>query len=525
MSNINIYTNNLSRSLRDGQTYIDNYVYVPGTSITGNYATPMVFTSLDDFINTCGDHSPEGSITFEYVSGLLSAGMPVIFRRIAKQKQDTTPSQGETIITSAQATVTVTHKDSQETTIQDAIFKERYGGTFGNEMSIVIRNENHAYYVDAYYKTSLLESKKVATYTDAELATEDTTHVIATRLMTNLPKVEFERITAEIASGAVAATFALTSGTYKLTGGTDFPENLVKAEIPALYNAISDKILYQPKYITSGGYTDSDMTTSSAIATAMKNLTITRGDCIAVIDAAIGTAKDQQQVQAEAISYQQLSDTQPIPQATMLAPWEYMQVGNEQLWMPPSYAYLTRVGYDLASGGKSYTPKAGIASGQVPNIIKPEFEIGSDLEDEWQADGNAQINPIMRLQGGRYIIAGNSTLLKLQENEENAFSELSATMTILEIKRFVYNLATQLQYQYNSATTFETFGLRTSDFLERLISEGAVTDFDIVNVSDSNEPRKLKIRLDVYITPTIKAIDIYLNISYGEVSLVTGGEV
>ena len=71
MAFIDIYTNNLSRELRNATTYIDNWAYVPGTAITGDYKRIYAFESLDDFKNACGTKGPEVSITFEYVSGLF----------------------------------------------------------------------------------------------------------------------------------------------------------------------------------------------------------------------------------------------------------------------------------------------------------------------------------------------------------------------------------------------------------------------------------------------------------------------
>ena len=203
-----------------------------------------------------------------------------------------------------------------------------------------------------------------------------------------------------------------------------------------------------------------------------------------------------------------------------------MQVGTSQLWMPPSYVYLTVMGSSLSKGGKPYTPKAGITTGQVANIIRPEFEIGADLSEQWQSDTAVNINPIMKLQGGRYVIAGNSTLLMPDSalGEENAFSESSADLAIIEIRRFVYNLATELQYQYNSADAFETFALRTSNFLDTMESNGAVMDYVIENISTNADPRTLKIKLDVYVAPTIKRIQIYLNVAYGNIELTMGGE-
>ena len=132
----------------------------------------------------------------------------------------------------------------------------------------------------------------------------------------------------------------------------------------------------------------------------------------------------------------------------------------------------------------------------------------------------------MKIQSGDYIINGNSTLLipDTDGDIDNAFEESSADLTIIEIRRFVYNLATELQYQYNSDEAFETFSLRTAKFLNQMMSEGSLTDYDITNISSSSEPRKLKIKLDIYLTPTIKEIEIYLNVSYGSIEVSVGGE-
>ena len=55
-------------------------------------------------------------------------------------------------------------------------------------------------------------------------------------------------------------------------------------------------------------------------------------------------------------------------------------------------------------------------------------------------------------------------------------------------------------------------------------SEGAVLDYIIANVSTNDDPRTLKIKLDVYVSPTIKNIEIYLNVAYGSIEMTSGGE-
>ena len=49
MSFVEITTNNMSRQLRNSATYVDNWVYVPGTAITGDWKQPYAFRSLDEF--------------------------------------------------------------------------------------------------------------------------------------------------------------------------------------------------------------------------------------------------------------------------------------------------------------------------------------------------------------------------------------------------------------------------------------------------------------------------------------------
>lgn len=520
MAFINIHTNNLSRELSNSVTYVDNWAYVPGTAITGDYRKPYAFQSLEEFKSACGTHGPEGSITFQYVSGLLNAGIPVLFRRIACKNQDTASEE----LGVTKAKLALTHHDSNtDSDITDATVYEKYGGTYGNDINISIKNTGTAYWLEVYLKYTLLERARLITIDSSKSQLETNADLIKALQTTEFDRIEID-VNEEVVEDPSKFDLQTISGSY-LSGGTDFDENAVAAEIPKSYEFIEDKILYQPKFITSGGYTDIDVSSSSPIASAMKNLTLARQDCRALIDLPIGTKKEDYASNAAQLGYQQLSDSQAIPSASMYGPWQYMQVGNEQLWMPPSYVFLTVVGSDLSKGGKVYTPKAGVTTGQVSNILKSEFEIGSALSQEWQSDSSVNINPIMRLQGGQYVIAGNSTLLTPEVNgrENNAFSESSADLTIIEIKRFVYNLATELQYQYNSTTAFETFALRTSKFLQTMQSEGSVTDFDISNVSTDSEPRKLKVKLDVYLSPTIKSIELFLNVAYGSIEVSTGG--
>lgn len=533
---IDIKTNNLSRQLRNSATSLDNWVYVPGTAITGDWRRPLAFRTLDDFQKTCGTHGAEGSLTYKYVAGLLSAGMPVLFRRIAYVDQDKLTEED---IISGEATgvkraeAVLSHPAGSGTEGGDPVvyvdFKiyEKFGGSFGDDVKVAIKFENsNTYFVDVYAKQTLLEHVRLLTIPSTVTDQVEINELLIKALMTT----EFNYIDIDVQPDLTVKNPAIFemhtfNEPKQLVGGKDIDESLVGAEIPNSLDFIKDKILYQPKFITSGGYTDDDVEDSHPIASALLELTRERQDCRAIIDLPIGTLAKDYRAGAEAVQYQQNNDTELIPSGSMLGPWCYMQVGSSQEWMPPSYAFLTTMGSALSHGDKSYTPKAGITSGVVGNVIKPEFEIGSSLSEDWQNDKKVNINPIMRLQGGSYVIAGNSTLLAPDPTADtiNAFQESSADLAVIEIRRYIYNLATELQYQYNGTEAFETFSIRCAKFLETMISEGAMTNYNIINMSSDDEPRVLKIQVDVYLTPTIKKIQINLNVAYGSIEVSTGG--
>lgn len=542
MSFINITTNNLSRELTNVPTFSDNWVYVPGASITGDWSRPVPISSLDEFRKNFGTHSPDGSITYEYVAGVLSTGLPVLFQRIACKDQASVKWTGGVPILPIDtpkaecASYTYSHTKTIEDEVADPItvtyddikVSEKWGGTYGNDVTVCIKPSANTYWIEVRYKGQQIEKEKIYTIK----STDDDTS-IKVNFIDAINRLELQKVNVEVLCEVNPETgeydvenfeIPVTNEFKQLTGGTDFDADLIKTEIPSMYNLVTDKVLYFPKFITSGGYTD-DSVTDSSIGSAMKALTVLRQDCRALIDLPLGTLKEDYQTEAIKYAYTQYGGATTIPSASMCGPWMYMQVGNDQLWMPPSFVYLTAVGDAVSRGEGTYTPKAGLISGRVTNIIKPEFEIGSDYASKWQTDGKVQINPIMRLQSNNFVIAGNSTLLITGEEEVNAFGESSADLTVIEIRRFVYNLATELQFQYNNVAAFEKFSINSANFFEGMIKKGAITDYAITNISTDDDPRTLKIKVDVLVTPTIKAIEIYLNVAYGSVELNAGGEV
>ena len=77
----------------------DNIVYVPGYTPTGEYRNPVLLTTTNDFESQFGDYPIEGYPTYNYVRGLLVAGLPVLFRRIVGRNMDADDSAQIQILT------------------------------------------------------------------------------------------------------------------------------------------------------------------------------------------------------------------------------------------------------------------------------------------------------------------------------------------------------------------------------------------------------------------------------------------
>ena len=202
MAFIDIITNNQSRDLRNATTIADNWVYVPGNTITGDYTKPYAITSLEDFKELFGTYSPEGSITYEYVSGILAAGLPVLFRRIVSEDPNMNSVTATSLVTKASFTLVKDSTDQVKIT-------EKYGGSFGNRLYVHIRKTNTAYYLDVKLDDStLLETHKLMpviagepiTDTNARLITaldsytSDSTEPVASSAFPE----KFERIVVEV---------------------------------------------------------------------------------------------------------------------------------------------------------------------------------------------------------------------------------------------------------------------------------------------------------------------------------------
>ena len=132
----NIYSNN------------DNIVWIPAFAITGPYDEPVLLNSPTDLVNTFGAYAPAEkyatsatSATYKLATGyefamqMLNKGFRVLFQRIVPYTDATLKTVDATKLKSAYTTIT---DENYEATPFKIKIKERFGGTYGNNLDVIV---------------------------------------------------------------------------------------------------------------------------------------------------------------------------------------------------------------------------------------------------------------------------------------------------------------------------------------------------------------------------------------------------
>lgn len=506
----------------------DNIVYVPGNTITGEYENPVLLTTTDDFEAKFGDYGVEGSPTFDYVRGLLIAGLPVLFRRIVGVNQDSEDkSEVDIHITQAQKVLSVTRsvieipgedtenpgepgdEDTELEKIADDIIgadegelptepteptdpenpeepvipepvmkefpqllvKEYYGGSYGNNLKVAIVQISQSLYFKVYYGSKVIEDVYITKIESSD--TEDTLREKYVKFFTDAQENDsFKTVKVEVICEDLS-DFELPMGTWQLEGGQDVSDDVVIAEIPKSFDFIKDKYVFDVKFISAGGYTDPDLTVTD-ITGAQVALCEHRKDCFAILDIPFGTPK------SDVTNYFTKLDTSF---AAAYAPWCYTKLpsGNYK-WMAPSYLFLYTLGRSIQDGNKVYEAPAGVLKASMPQVVKPEYEIGGDLLEYWTSSNPQCINPLMKLQSYGYVIYGQNTLYNIQNkasSKESALQKINVRLAINEVRRLLFKVGIKLTFQANNVRTWNNFIAEVEPELTAMKTSGGISDFSI----------------------------------------------
>jgi hypothetical protein len=272
-------------------------------------------------------------------------------------------------------------------------------------------------------------------------------------------------------------------------------------------------------YATTGGFTDiftlttSNEPDSSGVYApvpntinkthvAMIELTNERQDCIALIDPVVNWKPE------ELTNYVALLNTSF---ATMHSPYCYVNspIENRLLLMPPSYIFLmTELDTLITSATEvqKWFPPAGVARATARMVVKPYYEIGAVLLNNWQNDNLARVNPIMKLKQYGYVIYGNYTCRVAEDvNSFSALDSLNVRITANCVKQQIFNTCITLTFEPNNSSLWMKFYDAMDKYLLFMKRNDGVYDYRIqmdestVTTDDINQ---LRCPGKVWINPT-----------------------
>lgn len=491
----------------------DNIVYVPGYTPTGEYRNPVLLTTTNDFESQFGDYALEGYPTYNYVRGLLVAGLPVLFRRIVGINMDSDDENEIKILTKSASAIFLAEESGAN------LFKveEKWGGSYGNKLTVVIIKVSNSYYIRVYYNGKIKEEKYIADLPNN--ATEDQKKVFINECYNFFKTTEFDtvNITIDTAMDTDPTGFKIQEQTIQLSGGEDpkFPEDddahkgkdPIKEEMPNTYNFIKDKYLYDVKFITAGGYTDEDMTDTTLSAAQVK-LCETRKDCFALLDIPFGTRM------ADVTKYFTQHDTS---YAAAYAPWCYTKLPTgEKEWMAPSYSFLYTLGRSLKDGNMVYEAPAGVLKASMPQVIKPEYEIGGDILNNWTSANPQSVNPIMKLQSYGYVIYGQNTLYNIQNksnNKESALQKINVRLAINEVRRLLFKAGIRMTFQANTIRTWNEFKAIVEPELNSMKANSGIHDYMVkmdntTTTEEDIQNNTIRAQVSISVTKAVENFDI-----------------
>lgn len=358
-----------------------------------------------------------------------------------------------------------------------------------------------------------------AVLTDTATEVEDESDTIAANATTfTIPNKNLSEGTVTVTVGGTAYTDAAKDGGKLKDGDTVFGTvNYTTGEvtgITASENARAATVTYKyfasPKTVnvtvptTSGAYNSDSAyyTKVTPIHNAMRELVNTRQDCVALFD--VPHDYDKKLI----VEYSRILNTS---YGTIHHPWCWVQsptIAGKNILMAPSYIFLYTFLSNLIDNVESqkWFPPAGVKRATARVVVRPDYEIGSVILNDWQNDNTSRVNPIMKLKQYGYVIYGQYTTLQaIDLYTHSALESLNVRLIANVVKKKIFDTCLNMAFEPNTSTLWLKFYAQMDEFLRYMKRNEGVYDYKIkmdestVTTDDINH---LRCPGKVWIAPT-----------------------
>ena len=208
--------------------------------------------------------------------------------------------------------------------------------------------------------------------------------------------------------------------------------------------------------------------------TSIVNNTIARGDSISVIDlvkynTTISTA---------------ITQASGFDSSYAATYWPWLQTIDpnigEQVWIPASTMVPGVYAFTDASSDPWFAP-AGITRGGLGQVTRAERKLSAGNRDSLY---EANINPIATFPQSGVVVFGQKTLQK----RASALDRINVRRLLISLKSFISQIADNLVFEQNSASTRNNFLSQVNPYLESVQQRQGLYAFKVVMDDTNNTP-------------------------------------
>jgi phage tail sheath protein FI len=189
-------------------------------------------------------------------------------------------------------------------------------------------------------------------------------------------------------------------------------------------------------------------------------------------------------------------------------PWVKCQdpATGKQVWLPASTVVPGVYAYNDKVAAPWFAP-AGINRGGLNTVSYAKYKLTQANKDSLY---DANINPLATLSGEGVVVFGQKTLQK----EASALDRVNVRRLLIELKSYIGQLADQIVFEQNTATTRTGFLARVTPYLETIQQKQGLYAFKVVMDDSNNGPAVIdrnQLVGQIYIQPTRTAEFISLD--------------
>ena len=189
-------------------------------------------------------------------------------------------------------------------------------------------------------------------------------------------------------------------------------------------------------------------------------------------------------------------------------PWVKCQdpATGKQVWLPASTVVPGVYAFNDKVAAPWFAP-AGINRGGLNTVSYAKYKLTQANKDSLY---DSNINPLATLSGEGVVVFGQKTLQK----ESSALDRVNVRRLLIELKSYIGQLADQIVFEQNTATTRTGFLARVTPYLETIQQKQGLYAFKVVMDDSNNGPAVIdrnQLVGQIYIQPTRTAEFISLD--------------